>query len=47
MTVYCDCEACEYNDDGCYCTADKISLDDVGVCLTVRWNGHQDEQDEP
>lgn len=33
MTVYCDCEKCENNEDG-FCYAEKIYMGDGGVCLS-------------
>lgn len=33
MTVYCDCEKCENNEDG-FCYAEKIYMSDNGVCLS-------------
>ena len=35
MTVYCDCEKCENNEDG-FCYAEKIYMSDGGVCLSCR-----------
>lgn len=33
MTVYCEDEKCEYNEDG-ICYAERIDID--GMCLTFR-----------
>ena len=35
MTIECDMENCEYNEDG-YCDADGISLNSNGVCMSMR-----------
>lgn len=35
MTIECDMENCEYNEDG-YCDACGISLDSNGVCMSMR-----------
>ena len=35
MTVYCDCEECEYYEEA-YCDNDSISLDCNGVCECMR-----------
>lgn len=35
MTIYCDNEQCGYNEDG-FCWADKLHLDNNGVCMTER-----------
>ena len=35
MTIYCDAEYCEYNEDG-ICYADRLDMDGNGVCMTIR-----------
>ncbi len=46
MTVYCDCSNCQYNEDGCYCGADRIVMNSNGVCMTCTLLPEQDEEDD-
>lgn len=41
MTVYCNDETCEYNEDG-FCYADSINID--GMCLTYREKVESEEE---
>lgn len=34
MTIYCDAEYCDYNEDG-FCLCDKLHLDGNGVCTEI------------
>lgn len=44
MTIYCDNQQCEYFEDG-YCEADRLDLNEQGVCMTVRFKPPSIEED--
>lgn len=47
MTVYCDYDSCEYNEDGCcYCYNDRIFLSEFGECESYRQKIEDDENDD-
>ena len=45
MTVYCNFEECDCEEDG-LCYADRIELDGNGVCLSCRFAEKHDKDDE-
>lgn len=44
MTVYCDCENCEYWEDG-FCYSDRIYLNGNGVCISCIYIEKQDNKE--
>lgn len=40
--IYCENEGCIYFGENNLCTLSEISHDDVGVCVSVRWEGDND-----
>lgn len=45
MPIYCDCEKCSYCEDG-VCWADKLYLDNNGVCMSIRYNREEEDENE-
>lgn len=44
MTVYCDTENCEYNEDGCCCN-EKLCINDM-FCNSNRLSESQNKEDD-
>ena len=45
MTVYCDANECEYNEDGCFCKKESISVKDM-FCNSNEIKTEPEENDD-